>query len=220
MADLFQSTRPAWGETVARVTYHGLFIISIHSPRVGRDLLEPVLVLLLGEISIHSPRVGRDSTSTTWYSPAPNFNPLAPRGARPPPFVLHASTIAFQSTRPAWGETASATFSLALPEYFNPLAPRGARRTLLGGCFGLNLFQSTRPAWGETADALLNRDADYISIHSPRVGRDGIPCENTNEECTISIHSPRVGRDAPDERRGIWAWLFQSTRPAWGETSG
>jgi len=78
----FQSTLPAWGETLRRVL-HGLALqISIHSPRMGRDIRlwtnaqKP-------EISIHSPRMGRDSPLT----------------------LLGRYVIKFQSTLPAWGET-------------------------------------------------------------------------------------------------------------------
>ena len=56
-------------------------------------------------------------------------------------------------------------------------------------------FQSTRPAWGATPG---NRDGGAVrrvSIHAPRVGRDGIRAAAV----------ARAGR-------------FQSTRPAWGAT--
>ena len=41
------------------------FWISIHSPRMGRDL-KLLKKLLAGEISIHSPRMGRDATGISW----------------------------------------------------------------------------------------------------------------------------------------------------------
>ena len=87
-----------------------------------------------------------------------------------------------------------------------------------------------------------NREPVKISIHSPRMGRD-----HTSErvgECSanfnplsphgerraavwaaerpadISIHSPRMGRDRPCRpERTARSGLFQSTLPAWGETS-
>ena len=34
----------------------------------------------------------------------------------------------------------------------------------------------------------------------------------------ISIHSPRMGRDVHPARPGAWHYQFQSTLPAWGET--
>ena len=79
----------------------------------------------------------------------------------------------------------------------------------------------------------------WISIHSPRMGRDW-PCGKRSGNNGISIHSPRMGRDrgkparfprwcdfnplSPHgERRRMSACAantarFQSTLPAWGET--
>ena len=80
--ETFQSTRPAWGETfsccfpcAARINFNPLApcgarrdgaaslsqlaMISIHSPRAGRDILKR-LHELCARISIHSPRAGRD----------------------------------------------------------------------------------------------------------------------------------------------------------------
>ena len=55
----FQSTRPVWGATMTpRCMYMRLWI-SIHAPRVGRDVLCRVH-LSTPCISIHAPRVGRD----------------------------------------------------------------------------------------------------------------------------------------------------------------
>ena len=78
----FQSTRPVWGATKAARQYPFPFIISIHAPRVGRDLLiftpffdifyfnprapcgarleSQTFSVSHGAISIHAPRVGRD----------------------------------------------------------------------------------------------------------------------------------------------------------------
>ena len=36
-------------------------------------------------------------------------------------------------------------------------------------------FQSTLPAWGETVDSNGQKRKIRISIHSPRMGRDGFP---------------------------------------------
>ena len=101
----FQSTLPAWGETGLPVdalgqpmdfnplSPHGerrqvvgilsdQLLISIHSPRMGRD--EPTdSVEPSAPISIHSPRMGRDGTAP----------------------ATEAGGGAFQSTLPAWGET-------------------------------------------------------------------------------------------------------------------
>jgi len=80
---LFQSTLPAWGET--RVDSNGQkrkIRISIHSPRMGRDM--------------------RYWTSTGGWN---NFNPLSPHGERRDSLDTSLTDGIFQSTLPAWGET-------------------------------------------------------------------------------------------------------------------
>ena len=55
----FQSTRPVWGATIHVAESVHRANISIHAPRVGRDL-PPGILSWPGSISIHAPRVGRD----------------------------------------------------------------------------------------------------------------------------------------------------------------
>jgi len=57
--DVFQSTRPVWGATVADAAKAKAEYVSIHAPRVGRDALAAA-VGSVGLVSIHAPRVGRD----------------------------------------------------------------------------------------------------------------------------------------------------------------
>ena len=106
----FQSTRPVWGATrspmwrscssryfnprapcgarrVPRPACLCSHQISIHAPRVGRDLQPVVFPLEELIISIHAPRVGRDV--------------LARHGI--------AAEKQFQSTRPVWGATSLRT---------------------------------------------------------------------------------------------------------------
>ena len=81
-----------------------------------------------------------------------NFNPLSPCGERPNlPAPLPVKAL-FQSTLPVWGETCIKKY---VPKYF--------------------LFQSTLPVWGETILKFIYIIFFYISIHSPRVGRDFVP---------------------------------------------
>ena len=77
----FQSTLPAWGETILQSSFVERMHISIHSPRMGRDKG----VLEMGdtvEISIHSPRMGRDIVDKNYWNKFNNFNPLSPHGER------------------------------------------------------------------------------------------------------------------------------------------
>ena len=123
----FQSTRPAWGATNLIESLCFQIAISIHTPRVGRDVscsLVPMQVFLFQStrpawgatkvaceprpaqlISIHTPRVGRDASSINMAAAALSFNPHAPRGARPIFVPITVTATSFQSTRPAWGAT-------------------------------------------------------------------------------------------------------------------
>ena len=86
LSRIFQSTLPVWGGTmpISSPTLSGL--ISIHPPRVGRDVMPCTSGYTYPKISIHPPRVGRDGT------------PPGRCSARP----------GFQSTLPVWGGTAKA----------------------------------------------------------------------------------------------------------------
>ena len=194
-ATAFQSTLPAWGETV--VVAHNDHQAGFQSTLPAWGETEN------GLCGRHDPR---------------HFNPLSPHGERPKLFHGDLFCFTFQSTLPAWGETAvvpgtqntTITISIHSPRMgrdpaacedqhqqgisihsprmgrdvrhrvgverkrdFNPLSPHGERR---GGRIWEILrviqFQSTLPAWGET----------------------------------------RRRRQKPRPSR------FQSTLPAWGET--
>ena len=148
-------------------------VISIHAPRVGRDLQLQPPPMYGGGISIHAPRVGRD----LWTRFRPLFGQIsihAPRVGRDQiRLKLLDGTSQFQSTRPVWGATinyldingvdknisihaprvgrdSSSTRPTSSGAYFNPRAPCGARL-----CAHRHLV-------------LLR----LISIHAPRVGRD------------------------------------------------
>ena len=145
---MFQSTRPVWGATVDVVRGRYRKGVSIHAPRVGRDVnLFQTIGLFV--VSIHAPRVGRDFSYVHFEEESECFNPRAPCGARraKSPGVL-PSTL-FQSTRPVWGAT-------------NPFDV--TKREMQ--------FQSTRPVWGATGCAGCHSPHLSVSIHAPRVGRD------------------------------------------------
>ena len=80
---VFQSTRPVWGATHAFFRYCVVSEVSIHAPRVGRDMVPSM------------------------FSPSKRcFNPRAPCGARLLLLRLLLALYTFQSTRPVWGATA------------------------------------------------------------------------------------------------------------------
>ena len=124
----------------------------------------------------------------------------------------------FQSTLPAWGETSYDRQYIPSP-YFNPLSPHGERPsdTLLDD--ESLQFQSTLPAWGETdgGDAHGGGGGDFnpLSPHGERRAEPERPAEEPEDFNPLSPHGER--RDEPEE--GGDGDGFQSTLPAWGETS-
>ena len=101
----------------------------------------------------------------------------------------------FQSTRPVRGETTANCSAFRMIFHFNPLAPCGARPFDSRDYNATELFQSSRPVWDETL-----------------VGHRGPGLQ------AISILSPRTGRDTAAGRFALRSMIFQSTRPARGET--
>ena len=150
-AKVFQSTRPARGETNINM-------------RVDMAKV------------FQSTRPARGETCRQCGAGGGNhFNPLAPHGARRYVLDMSRREIIFQSTRPARGETRPGLSKRSTRSYFNPLAPHGARP----GAWALYVFntefQSTRPARGETVRFDFPKRNGLISIHSPRTGRDRRP---------------------------------------------
>ena len=89
-------------------------------------------------------------------------------------------------------------------EDFNPLSPHGERPLNVCRSELAELFQSTLPAWGETIAALAAASAAEISIHSPRMGRDGLTWAAVNWQADFNPLSPhgerRPGRHAGHDR--------------------
>ena len=100
----FQSTCPARGTTPRRANAAKSVLISIHVPREGHD----------GIITGIRARIT-------------DFNPRAPRGARPGCFCYAVRCQTFQSTCPARGTTRRDFTANTSSSHFNPRAPRGAR---------------------------------------------------------------------------------------------
>ena len=123
----FQSTLPAWGETggyrreVPRVFYFNP--LSPHGERPRRRAQKEAVA----DISIHSPRMGRDFKEIATISGATNFNPLSPHGERRRWWTGRPLwSTSFQSTLPAWGETAFLLFQRA-PKTISIHSPRMGR---------------------------------------------------------------------------------------------
>ena len=149
--------------------------------------------------------------------------------------------VGFQSTLPAWGETNEYAQQTSDAE-ISIHSPRMGRDAPLVFCSTRSTsFQSTLPAWGETwrkRSAPMTTNFNPLSPHgerrSPRQSGKA-PAGHFNplsphgerrpvwtrceSRWTISIHSPRMGRDLLGDCAGKRDQIFQSTLPAWGETS-
>ena len=144
----FQSTRPVWGATLARL-------------------------ILARPIRHFNPRAPCGARPYTMPSPSVllYFNPRAPCGARPMP-PRNCSRLSYFNPRAPCGARRGIRFPAARPQDFNPRAPCGARPRIAWYKADLSLFQSTRPVWGATMCFSITRGKHIISIHAPRVGRD------------------------------------------------
>ena len=152
----FQSTLPAWGETMTCRGYQFEEGFQSTLPAWGETIQLRHHIQRQYQISIHSPRMGRDNWPSGISRPWRKFQSTLPAWGETFPFQPIMEKSRFQSTLPAWGETRM--MPSARP------------------CW---IFQSTLPAWGETRCIYRSCDWDQISIHSPRMGRDTaswLPC--------------------------------------------
>ena len=164
-------------------------------PLAGRDRRHAHRDRGRSRISIHAPHAGRDKPCGKWYD-GYGISIHAPREGRDTAAPsLPATTLAFQSTRPARGATCCCGFNRRLDAIISIHAPREGRdpkyeasyRDVLKfqstrparGATGVwrttpasNTFQSTRPARGATSSFLTVWFGITISIHAPREGRD------------------------------------------------
>ena len=172
--------------------------VSIHAPRVGRDM-PPLSLAQIREVSIHAPRVGRDSGRMIWTPPTSCFNPRAPCGARPLLFALAVADTGFNPRAPC-GARLFIFMAIYLDTCFNPRAPCGARRIDERIAKVYRLFQSTRPVWGATL--AVGHFVWLIEFQSTRpVWGATRHARRRLSRRRVSIHAPRVGRDsAPTER--------------------
>ena len=137
--------------------------------------------------------------------------------------IYATSSFSFQSTRPVWGATDDCIGILATMEFQSTRPVWGATQALL--IFDLcRKFQSTRPVWGATVSALVLPLTQEVSIHAPRVGRDGNWSHDFPLLPRIYGHSPpqirfsRHLRPTPllrhDSRTYIFTFCFLFTSPS------
>ena len=201
----------------------GVYDVSIHPPRVGRDT-HATPPYSQEPISIHPPRVGRDGRMCRFCRWQKYFNPPSPCGEGPTTILCRSSIDVFQSTLPVWGGTGGTTRAIPFPLIsihpprvgrdpghhqrggspqtdFNPPSPCGEGQSGLPHHHYPHLFQSTLPVWGGTYTLGFPVLRHKISIHPPRVGRDFCVPPLTFYCQRISIHPPRVGRDSKSSQK-------------------
>ncbi len=166
-----------------------------------------------------------------------NFNPRAPRGARPENLEKFDLVYKFQSTRSARSATRwrtrvsnkytkfqstrsarSATISLcdgqAPAGNFNPRAPRGARPCQTQTSMSVLPFQSTRSARSATSPGICVR-FEWVGFQSTRSARSATGArEYIHDRRRISIHALREERDCMLLAAHFAQLRFQSTRSA------
>ena len=146
----FQSTLPVWGGTSRSRWQPARDSISIHPPRVGRDLIMLIIIWIFQD-----------------------FNPPSPCGEG---LLIYPNNVIavwrFQSTLPVWGGTVTISASSRPSRNFNPPSPCGegplpgqpvpANRDFnppspcgegpgaLSRTESSSIFQSTLPVWGGT----------------------------------------------------------------------
>ena len=213
----FQSTCPARGTTFDQKSAALLDCISIHVPREGHDR-RPVRFDIGNVISIHVPREGHDRKQTALFLLDIDFNPRAPRGARPPTFKDEFLYIAISIHVPREGHDHRRRLSTLSLRLFQSTCP--ARGTTRGQSISLKdvEFQSTCPARGTTT--IQPRVTGAVSYFNPRAPRGARPLPGKTPYVAriISIHVPREGHDISRIKRVVHKLLFQSTCPARGTT--
>ncbi len=168
----FQSTRPAWGATCGYANPTETIRVSIHAPRVGRDLIADSSLISPQMFQSTRPAWGATLIARRESSTSCGFNPRAPRGARRGNGYWASDSDCVSIHAPRVGRDVSCA-SIAFNAVVSIHAPRvGRDDPVRPGATAGALFQSTRPAWGATATERTISLAVIVSIHAPRVGRD------------------------------------------------
>ena len=183
---------------------------------MGRDIrdFEKICGLM---ISIHSPRMGRDRKRIAFMRMWIVFQSTLPAWGETYIAFGGARGGGFQSTLPAWGETRQLPFR-RLEGGISIHSPRMGRDAgIVDRDFPFGLISIHSPRMGrDRGNGAGPRERGYfnpfsphgerppmskiayqnlrISIHSPRMGRDE-SLRDSEAGLPISIHSPRMGRD-------------------------
>ena len=199
----FQSTCPARGTTLSGLKTPRIGSISIHVPREGHDGVTSPDARLQRSISIHVPREGHDfCSSSSCLGSLADFNPRAPRGARPGRVWTSAPSLRnFNPRAPRGARPSSPTRQSALSN-FNPRAPRGARRAARRPCSTMPDFNPRAPRGARQQPFGNVHQHHQISIHVPREGHDLSRAPSV--DFWDLYFNPRAPRGARPCRAGCW----------------
>ena len=166
----FQSTLPAWGETTSDCDWWSYIAISIHSPRMGRDVSAAGVSSVSPYFNPLSPH-GERRVRSPEDRGSGDFNPLSPHGERR--LALHdlsAGIISIHS--PRMGRDPHWYMICIRSQNFNPLSPHGERHDINPRLIIPTYFNPLSPHGERPCNSVGPPPRHYISIHSPRMGRD------------------------------------------------
>ena len=174
-ATLFQSTRPVWGATKARIFHVAVHIFQSTRPVWGATPTTLSVLWLnrnfnprapcgarpMGSrvggsrvpISIHAPRVGRDPDRDHQHHHPGGISIHAPRVGRDQPLRDPVVVGGISIHAPRVGRDRTWFPPPWFPGNFNPRAPCGARLLRSTAMRRISVFQSTRPVWGATTSS-------------------------------------------------------------------
>ena len=170
--------------------------ISTHAPRAGRDVsLVKNLPAIIADFNPRAPCGARRKAKSRRRSESQNFNPRAPCGARPQRRLTSPAGTTISTHAPRAGRDLFLGILRRRARDFNPRAPCGARPVSADDERNEIKFQPTRPVRGATLTGIADENADMISTHAPRAGRDQVGMPDDGSVINISTHAPRAGRD-------------------------
>ena len=151
----FQSTCPARGTTLYLYADARYQTISIHVPREGHDMLILCCLHPMTTFQSTCPARGTTMIKLAAFGQHCNFNPRAPRGARPGLYLERHQS-----------------------RNFNPRAPRGARRVICPQSVRKNAISIHVPREGHDSKHAQFFRADLRKSYKYPAERDALPTKN------------------------------------------
>ena len=168
----FQSTCPARGTTEAQIEAARPYFISIHVPREGHDVPIFAQYRYVCDFNPRAPRGARPICANNGNVNKLYFNPRAPRGARLMMATRSYGGLIFQSTCPARGTTIVPLWLTAGAAFQSTCPARGTTLSRVAVIFLFFYFNPRAPRGARPKYGMDSSTAFAISIHVPREGHD------------------------------------------------